>query len=357
MRMRVLYVAYPLLPVSEKSAGGAEQMLCVLEREIARRGHETVVAACAGSKIGGKLLATGSVTAVDEFEAREAEHTRRVLSFVADCERQERGIDLIHDESGHFWRHAARINVPVLATLHLPRHFYSGELFATRPPNLFFNCVSETQRKTFDGLDGLLHTVQNGIDVERFARFKSLREKTLLWVGRICEEKGTHIAIEVAERARMPLIIAGQVYPFSYHQAYFEREVVPRIERASVPARFIDSPNFEQKAKLMRQAHALIIPALVDETSSLVALEAMACGTPVVAFRRGALDEVVKDGETGFVVDTLEEMAAALGRVESIKSEVCRKRAEEHFSARRMADEYEELYEVVVQKSSMAGAR
>ncbi|HEY6249089.1 MAG TPA: hypothetical protein VI685_03960, partial [Candidatus Angelobacter sp.] len=134
--MRVLYVAYPLLTVSEASAGGAEQMLWTVEREMAARGARTTVAASAGSLVSGELFVTGEPCSLpDDFERRNREHQDRVVEFVRTRSRQGRPFDLIHDQSGSFWPRAAEIDVPVLATLHLPRSFYSAQLFTNVPDN------------------------------------------------------------------------------------------------------------------------------------------------------------------------------------------------------------------------------
>jgi glycosyltransferase involved in cell wall biosynthesis len=147
----------------------------------------------------------------------------------------------------------------------------------------------------------------------------------------------------------MRLILAGQIYPFSYHQNYYERCVRPHLNPgASGLSRpritFIDTPTFARKVQLLRHARALLIPSLCEETSSLVAMEAMACGTPVIAFRRGGIQEVVCHGETGFLVDTVEQMAEAAGQTGAINPHACRSRVEALFSHQRMADDYERLY-------------
>jgi glycosyltransferase involved in cell wall biosynthesis len=344
-RLRVLYVAYPLLPVSDESAGGAEQMLWTLAHEMARRGHEPVVAACDGSQVSGELLPTGrAATGLDQLEQREAEHTSRILGFLDECRQFGDSCDLVHDKSGHFWKHASAIALPVLATLHLPRHFYRAELFDSAPANLSFNCVSSAQAQTFAGLKHLVQVVQNGIEVERFPATE-IKGDYVLWLGRICEEKGAHVAIDVASRAGVPLVIAGQVYPFSYHQQYFSREILPRLAAAHGRIKFVQAPSVQEKLSLLQRARALLVPALVDETSSLVAMEAMACGTPVIAFRRGALPEVIVDGKTGLVVDTPEEMVAAIPQSgAAITARECRRRAELCYTANRMASDYEVLY-------------
>lgn len=343
--LRILYVAYPLLPVTEESAGGAEQMLSVLERQMAARGHSTVVAACDGSKVAGQLFATGpAASAPDRFEERDAEHNARIVEYIWRQQRKGCVFDLVHDKSGHFWKHASAIALPVLATLHLPRHFYRAELFESVPANLSFNCVSSAQAQTFAGLKNLVEVVQNGIEMERFPATET-KGDFVLWLGRICEEKGAHVAIDVASRAGVPLVIAGQVYPFSYHQQYFSREILPRLAAAHGRVKFVQAPSVQEKLSLLQRARALLVPALVDETSSLVAMEAMACGTPVIAFRRGALPEVIVDGKTGLVVDTPEEMVAAIPQSgAAITARECRRRAELCYTANRMASDYEVLY-------------
>ena len=338
--MRILYVSYPLLPVSQESCGGAEQMLWTLEREMNARGHQTTVAACEGSIVAGRLFDTGyAPDTSDRFEQREAEHTMRIIEHL-----RWRKFDLIHDESGHFWRHASRVRVPVIATLHLPRTFYPAEIGRSLAHNLVFNCVSQAQAKSFSDVLPGVDIVQNGIAYREFPYAPKKRDY-LLWMGRICPEKGTHVAIEVARRANMALVIAGQVYPFRWHEEYYEREVRPHLDGR---VWFAETPTLERKLEMLSKARAVLLTSSVDETSSLVAMEAMACGTPVVAFRRGAFPEVVVDGETGFVVDSEDEMVEAIGRVGEINPLECRVRVEREFSAERMADEYEALYERVI---------
>jgi glycosyltransferase involved in cell wall biosynthesis len=286
-------------------------------------------------------MATGKVPEQsDTFDARNSEHQEAIHDLL-----QQEHFDLIHDQSGSFFANGSDIRL--LATLHLPRNFYPGVNWQSLAATTSLNCVSATQAHTFADVRNLVGWIHNGIALDRFP-LRHEKDDYLLWIGRICEEKAPHVAIEVARRTGRRLILAGQIYPFRYHQEYFAREVAPHLGGRVA---FIDSPDFELKVNLLANASALLVPSLVDETSSLVAMEAMACGTPVLALRRGALPEVIDDQRTGFVVKNLDGIAAAVERLDGISPEACRAHVEQHFSAARMAEDYANLYQRVLGRS------
>ena len=350
--LRILYVAYPLLALSEDIAGGAEQVLLTVAREVASQGHQVTTAAADGSIVPGNLLATGKPSfRNDDFERRKAEHEMAILDHLASHE-----YDVVHDMSGSFWQHAASVAAPMLATLHLPPEFYPAEAFRKVPDDLMFNGVSFSQAGRFSavlGVDGL-EVVANGIDIEEFP-FTEVKQDYLLWLGRICEEKAPHEACEIAEQSGLRLVIAGQVYPFSYHQQYFDRELEPRL--ASGKIKFVDSPTRSEKVELLRHARALLITSRAQETSSLVAMEAMACGTPVIAYRNGALPEVVRDGVTGFIADDPVGMRESLEQIRNIVPLVCREQVVCRFLAARMAQEYLQFYYQLAADAALQVAR
>ena len=286
----------------------------------------------------------GQAEKPDDFERRNHEHQARILEWIGHRARRGAPFDLVHDMSGSFWPRAAEIDLPLPATLHLPRAFYSPSLFENVASNVAFNCVSEAQARTFRDLSKLGGTIMNGIPLDRFTPNLGQEKRTgLLWLGRICEEKAPHLALEIATRARLPVTLAGQVYPFSYHQKYFENEIAPRLrEMANVT--FLASPSIQTKLRLLGEAQAALITSQAEETSSLVAMEAAASGTPVIAFARGAHQEIVCHGKTGFLVEGIDDAVHALRRLGEINSEVCVRHAREHFSSATMAESYAALY-------------
>jgi len=354
---RILFISYPLLPVTEQSSGGAEQALWCVEHELHAREFHTTVAGCYGCRVSGTVFVTGASGngSLDSAQWHEAAHTRAVLELNSIREAIGRGFHLLHDMSGSFFRSAARTETPVLATLHLPRSFYPPNSFQNTPPNLFFNCVSHSQAKSFREVPNLLGVVKNGIRLERF-RYQEKKRDSLLWIGRVCLEKGAHLALDVAEKTGLPIVLAGKVFPFSYHRLYFDQEIAPRLRKLGDQVKFVESPSIEHKVKLIQSARALLVPSLVDETSSLVSMEAAACGTPVIAYRRGALPEVVQDGVTGLFASTVDEMAAAVQDVSRIKTSDCRQYAEENFSSEQMAEGYLDLYRKLWKKQEHSEA-
>ena len=352
-RGRLLFVAYPLLPVEPESAGGAEQVLTTVERQASQAGWQTTVAACSGSVASGQIYATtmpGRGRLASAL-AHETSHCQKVLELISVRSAIGTPFDGIHDHSGSFFTQAHKLHAPVLATLHLPRSFYPANAFQHLPQNLYFNCVSRSQARSFADLPNLVGVVPNGISLDRFP-FKESKRDFLLWMGRICEEKGTHTALEVARRAGLPIVIAGEVYPFAYHRDYFETQVRPRLEQLGSQATFIERPSFAKKVSLLQNARAVLLTSSAAETSSLVAMEAAACGTPVVGMRRGAIAEVVAHKTTGLLVDHASDIPAALDELRRIKPRTCRDYAQQHFSAARMYAEYERLYERLFERKA-----
>src|SRR5439155_17102989 len=159
-----------------------------------------------------------------------------------------------------------------------------------------------------------------------------------------------HVAIKAAKRANIALLIAGAVFPYESHLRYFEHEVRPRLDSRR---RFIGPIGFARKRRLLTAAQCLLAPSLAPETSSLVAREAIACGTPVIGFSNGALPETIAEGQTGFIVENVTGMAQAIERAAGISPDECRRIAAERFSLTRMAKRYLDTYALLTRENSL----
>jgi glycosyltransferase involved in cell wall biosynthesis len=334
--MNVLSVAFPLLTVSADSAGGAEQILWHLERGLVNAGNRSIVIAAKGSSVSGCLVPTPCANHEITEEVRRAAHRahRKAIQLVLETN----SIDLIHFHGLDFAEYVPTNAPPMLATLHLPVNLYPRHIFQI--PGLTINFVSQSQAAS---LQAPIHgsVVCNGIDLSQY-RKPANKEKFLLILARVCPEKGIDVALRVAHRLGLELVVAGPVHPFAAHQAYFEQRVKPLLDSKR---HYIGPIGLQQKIDLLARARCLLAPSSIAETSSLVAMEAIASGTPVVARRSGALPEIVEQGVTGFLVDSEEEMAHAVERIDEITSESCRAAAASRFDANRMVREYLSLYE------------
>jgi glycosyltransferase involved in cell wall biosynthesis len=319
--VRVVNVAYPFAPVTPSTSGGAEQIVAAIDDALVAAGHESIVIACEGSDVRGILVATPR-SALDEASMRVARwHTREALARV-------RGADVVHYHGVDCAEYAI---VPGLVTLHLPPSWYPPSLWMRG--DLRFICVSESER---GACPVACDVIPNGVDVETFTPEPEVGDH-FVCLGRICAEKNFHTAVDAAKLAGVDLVIAGELFPYAEHQRYYERELAPRLDKRR---RWIGSLPVPEKRDLLASARGLLAPSIVEETSSLVAMEALACGTPAIASRTGALPEIVTDGVTGFFADDPESMAAAIRRIGVIDRNRCRAEAVQRFDGRTMTKRY-----------------
>ncbi len=339
MSLTVLSVAYPLARVSPDSTGGSEQVLSTLDRAMVEAGHRSIVVAPEGSRVVGDLVSVpwfdGPLGDAAKAEAQAA--NRAAIARILAREN----VDLVHLHGIDFDRYLPAPGPPVLATLHLPPDWYP--LAALRPdrPATYLNCVSLSQQAACPPSPNLVDPIENGVPVARLSASQYARRDFALFLGRICREKGVHLALQAAHRADVALIVAGELYGYAEHRAYFDAEVRPLLDARR---RFVGPVGFDRKRRLLGSARCLLVPSLAAETSSLVAREAAACGTPVVAFPNGALADAVEDGRTGFHAADVDAMARAIRRADELDPETCRTVARERFDEAVMAARYLALY-------------
>jgi glycosyltransferase involved in cell wall biosynthesis len=343
MKLTVLNVAYPLAPVGPHEVGGAEQILSRLDRALTTAGHNSIVIATSGSTVYGRHVPIQQAPARYDQNAITCarQSCREALQEVL----SSHDIDLVHMHGVDFAEYLPPSDVPVLATLHLPVDWYSSHALWPVRPATWLHCVSQTQHETCPPSSCLIEPIANGVTIEDgpFAE----KSRYALVLGRICPEKGVHIALNAALRAGVPLVIAGKIFPYPAHLEYFEHAVKPRLDSAH---RYVGPVGGRKKHHILAAARCLIVASLVPETSSLVAMEALAAGTPVVAFATGALPEVIDHGETGFLVSDEDEMVAAIKNIDRLSPQACRAAASKRFDVRHMVDRYFAAYERIVQR-------
>lgn len=341
MTLTVLNVAYALATVGPTAVGGAEQVLARIDRALVQHGARSVVVACGGSRVCGELEATPAPAPVLDQRACTAAyraHSDAIARVLDRCD-----VDVVHLHGLDFMEYLPAADVPVLATLHLPPSWYSHAAFKSARAATWLTCVSRAQRRACVLSQNVLATVENGVDIPVDPPLLA-RGRHAAALGRICPEKGFHLALDAAREAGVPLILGGQVFPYPAHQQYFASEILPRLTE---PHQFVGPLGPDQKTLILGSARCVLVPSLVPETSSLVAMEALAWGTPVIAFDSGALPDIVRDGRTGFIVRDVREMADAIEAAGDLDPAECRQDAIERFSAERMTREYLELYERV----------
>ncbi|KAA6456959.1 glycosyltransferase family 4 protein [Acidobacteria bacterium AB60] len=342
MPMTVLSLAYPFAVVGPNSVGGAEQILTELDQGLVKAGHRSLVIACMGSSATGKLLALPAFNYRTEVERERLWRRAHVEHAVSEA-LAANDVDLIHVHDLNFHEYRLPYEVPVLVTLHMPISWYPADVWRRLPANVMLQCVSDSQRRTLPPHLKDVAIIPNGVELHDTVEE---RRDFALVLGRICPEKNQHEALEAGFQAATPVVIGGKVFPWKAHTDYFHERLMPLLNeaRGGVQHRYCGPLPEGRKRRLLAQAKCLLHPTLAPETSSLVGMEALAAGTPVIAYRSGALPEIVDDGVTGFLVSNAGEMAEAIKQLGKIRHEDCRAAAEERFSRERMVRQYLSLY-------------
>jgi glycosyltransferase involved in cell wall biosynthesis len=338
MSLTVLSVAFPFAPVGRDPVGGAEQVLRHIDRALVAAGHRSLVVAEEGSQIAGTLISIPAQRGLLSEASREMSYrsVRETLGRVLQAEP----VDVVHMHGFDFHSYLPAAGPPVLVTLHLPLEWYPAGVLDVASRGVWLQPVSSSQASRARCTLKLLTPIENGVDLECFPRVR--KRSFALVLGRVCPEKGFHDALDAARQAEVPLLAAGAVFPWPEHQHYFESEIVPRLDGQR---RWIGALAGYRKRWLLAAARCVLMPSHVCETSSLVAMEALAAGTPVIAYDSGALPTIVDHEVTGYIVGDCAEMAQAIRRTELIDPEICRRAARERFSLQRCMSGYLQLYE------------
>jgi glycosyltransferase involved in cell wall biosynthesis len=254
--------------------------------------------------------------------------------------------DVVHDHCGFTAvAMADRLDVPLVHTLHGQFTAATASFYACHGHKAMLVGISRTQLTSAPPGLGPIRAISNPIDL-RLWPLRERKDKYLLWVGRITPEKGPHRAIAAARAAGLALVLAGVIQPG--HQAFFDREIAPHIDGDRV--RFLGEISGEIKYEVFARASALLMPIRWPEPFGMVMVEALACGTPVIAFPEGAATELIVHGETGFLVDDESAMATATSWLPGIDARDCRSWVAEHCDVEIVAAAYERAYGSVIRR-------
>lgn len=340
--MRIAQVAPLWERVPPPAYGGIELVVSLLTDELVRRGHEVT------------LFASGDSISLAKLESVHPQALRLDPS-VKECNiyemlqlsrvyEQAQEFDIIHSHMGcAALPYTKLVKTPTVHTLHGIFTPDNEKMFSHARQQPYVS-ISDSQREPRLGLN-CVATVYNGINIDSYDFYPTPDEPPYLaFLGRISPEKGTHHAIEIAKRSGWHLKIAGKVDRVDVE--YYEKEIKPHIDGKQIE--YLGEANHVQKNVLMGRAFATLFPITWREPFGLVMVESMAAGTPVIAINLGSASEVIVNGKTGFLCDTVEECVAAIDKVGGIDRRNCREHVLNNFTVKQMADGYEAVYQEIL---------
>ncbi|MDP2709148.1 MAG: glycosyltransferase family 4 protein [bacterium] len=345
--MRIALLAPLWKKIPPEKYGGSELVVANLAKGLTELGHEVTTFACGGSKVSGKLVPVipkpmyGLVGGFDWNGIKQYEF----LSFF-ELGKRIKDFDVVHNHMGfHPIALAPFISIPFVTTLHssLPPDFpYLAEAFHGYP----FVSISNAQRNLAPELN-YVATVYHGIDMANFKPRLEGKGNGFVFMGTLSENKGIDIAVKAAHKLGSKLIIAGEIRESD--REFLDKEVFPYIDGERI--KFIGEVRHEEKNRLFSEADGVLFPSRWNEAFGLVLVESLACGTPVVALNNGAVSEILRDGETGFIVEDELSFSEAMKKVNELLRKKCRAEAEQRFDISVMAKNYEDVYNLLIAKN------
>jgi glycosyltransferase involved in cell wall biosynthesis len=336
--LRIALIAAPFIAVPPADYGGTELFVGHLAEELTRQGVEVVVYTNGESTVNAERRwiyerSQWPIKPSEQTWVKELNHEAWAVQDAAkDC-------DIIHVQSAQAITFSRFVNRPMVLTLHGPHEPKLSEYYA-QYPDVHYVSISDAQKQT-ESMPKM-RAIHHGIDVSLY-RMVEQKQRYLSFIGRIAPLKGTHLAIDVAKRTGIPLKIAGDIQPAN--REYFEKKIRPEIDGQLV--QYIGLADLQAKNELLGNSMAMLFPIQWNEPFGLVMVEAMACGTPVLAMPGGSVPEVVHDGVSGYICRSVRSMAKRLGEL-NFKPSAVRSYVEENFSVERMTRDYVALYEEIL---------
>jgi glycosyltransferase involved in cell wall biosynthesis len=342
--LRIAMLAPPWISVPAPGYGGVESVISTLTETLVRRGHDVTLFCAPGSVSHANVVTLLEKSHPDEIERSlyEVDHVGEAFDRI-DATGANARFDVIHDHCGFTGLSMAnRIDTPIVHTLHGPFTVETAEFYARHGHKATLVGISRAQLASAPPELGPIDSIPNPIDLRAWPLEKR-KGDYLLWIGRMTPEKGPQRAIAAARAVDVPLVLAGVIQPGQ--QAFFDREIAPHIDGTTVS--FVGEVAGSAKRSLFAHARGLLMPIRWDEPFGMVIVEALACGTPVVAFPEGAARELIIDGKTGFLVEDERAMSDAIGLLPRIDPEDCRAWVSQHCDVEVVAAAYERTYRSV----------
>ena len=340
--MRIALLSTCAVAVPPKAYGGTELITAELAKSLTRLGHDVTVYATGDSRPAGALRFRFTRPVWPPNDLAELRHAAFAWNHIA-MQQATHPFDVVHTHQAPSLAFAAMHATATLLTLHHERNSSLLDFYRDFP-DVHYIGISRRQAELVPEIR-VEHVVHHGLDPDLYDEGDGAGGYCA-FLGRLAEEKGVHLGIDAALAAGMPLKIGGK--PHWKDKAYFEREVQSRLDSAGARVESLGEVSHTPKVEMLRHARALLFPIGWEEPFGLVMIEAMLVGTPVIAFARGSVPEVVEDGVTGFVVRDVAEMAARLREIGAIDRKRCRERAQERWSSLRMARDYVKIYEQAI---------
>ena len=334
-------IAAPFIAVPPADYGGTELFVAHLAEGLQKSGHEVIVYTNGESQVNAERRwiyerSQWPIKMSEQTWIKDLNHqTWSMQDAAKDC-------DVIHVQSAQAIALSRFVKRPFVLTLHGP-HVADLSEYYSYFPKVNYVCISDAQRET--ETMPRMRTIHHGIDVESY-RLVEEKKQYLSFIGRIAPLKGTHLAIDVAKRTGIPLKIAGDIQPTN--REYFESKVKPHIDGRLIE--YIGLADLKAKNELLGNSMAMLFPIQWNEPFGLVMVEAMACGTPVLAMPGGSVPEVVQDGVSGYVCRSVRDMTKRVREL-NFKPSAIRSYVEENFSVERMVRNYVKLYEQIIDEA------
>ncbi|MEX0806287.1 MAG: glycosyltransferase family 4 protein [Candidatus Binatia bacterium] len=340
--MKIAQITSVYISVPPKTHGGTERIVYYLCRDLKRRGNHVELFGSGDSNVDCTLNAVVPIASQDDprstFYLEKEYETRNTWNLYRQGER----FDVIHAHWTTIVPYFSDLTTtPTLITYaYIEKEIH--EYYKKHFPKCLPVCVSRAQARMLG--DESIPVVYNGVDLDEIA-FNAKPADFFIIVGRMTPGKGVAEAIRIAKKARTKLVIVGHVTThLPWSEQYFLQEVKPHIDGDQI--RYIERLAYRDLVQMMGRAKGFLFPLQWDEPFGMVVIEAMAAGTPVLAYGRGSMPELVKSGETGYLVEAEDEMVEAIQRIETLDRACCRSWIQERFSVGQMVDGYERLYKI-----------